>query len=118
MHEMGIMQGVLDASFEAAQEAKQDNITAIRLTIGEMTEIQPFALEFAFEALTQNTIAEGATLEITMLKPKSRCSDCGHEYEHDRFQMLCPECGSFDLVLLQGRELQIDSIETEDTTPD
>lgn len=111
---MGIMQGVLEASFDAAAKANEHCITAISLTIGEMTEIQPFALEFAFEALTKDTIAEGATLDIVMVKPKSRCNGCGHEYEHDRFQMLCPACGSFDLVLLQGRELQIDSIETED----
>ena len=28
--------------------------------------------------------------------------------------MLCPECGSFLVTPLAGRELQIDSIETED----
>jgi hypothetical protein len=32
--------------------------------------------------------------------------------------MLCPECDAFDVTLLQGRELRIDSIETSDETDD
>ena len=51
--------------------------------------------------------------QITMVKPKSRCLECGAEYEHDRFHMLCPECGSFATELIAGRELQIDSIEVD-----
>ena len=46
MHEMGIMQGILDASFEAAQKAEKKKITLIKVTIGELTEIQASALDF------------------------------------------------------------------------
>lgn len=113
MHEMGIMQGVLDACFDAAEDAGEKKITGIKLTIGEMTEIEPYALEFAFEALSKGTMAEGGTLEITMVTPLSRCRDCGHECEHDRFQMLCPKCDSFNLEQLKGRELLVDSITTK-----
>lgn len=114
MHEMGITQGILAASFEAAEEVAARSITVIRVSIGELTEIQEFALQFAFESLTPGTMAEGARLEVTNLGARSRCNDCGAEYDHDRFQMICPECGSFDVLLLQGRELTIDSIDTED----
>lgn len=114
MHEMGITQGILAASFEAAEKVAARSITVIRVSIGELTEIQEFALQFAFESLTPGTMAEGARLEVTNLGARSRCNDCGAEYDHDRFQMICPECGSFDVLLLQGRELTIDSIDTED----
>lgn len=113
MHEMGIMQGILDASFEAAQNAGKSKISLIKVTIGELTEIQDYALEFAFEALSKGTMAEGAKLEMTFLEPKSTCQDCGHTYTHDHFTMTCPECGSFDVKLMQGRELQIDAIEAD-----
>ena len=115
---MGIMQGILDAAVEAAEGAGRTQITDIYLTIGELTEIQTFALDFAFEALAPGTIAEGAHMHITMLAPRSRCADCGAQFEHDRFQMLCPECNSFDIELLQGRELQIDQIEAPDPAGD
>jgi len=114
VHEMGITQGILAASFEAAEEVGATRITEIRISVGELTEIVDFALQFAFEALTPGTMAEGATLVVTDVPARSRCLECGTEYAHDRFQMLCPECGSFNVQLLQGRELTIDSIQTDD----
>jgi hypothetical protein len=48
-----------------------------------------------------------------MLSPRSRCLDCDAEFDHDRFTMLCPRCGSIHLKLLQGRELQIDALEAD-----
>lgn len=111
---MGITQGILDASFQAAHEAGATQITEIRITVGELTEVVDFALQFAFEALTPDTIAQGATLVVTHVGAKSHCNACGADFEHDRFQMLCSHCQSFDVTLLQGRELQIDSIETSD----
>lgn len=121
MHEMGITQGILASAFDAAADAGATEITEIRITIGELTEIQEFALQFAFEALTPGTMAEGAVLTVTHLEPLSHCNQCDIDYAHDRFQMICPECGGFDVTPLQGREMRIDSIECDapddDTTP-
>jgi hydrogenase nickel incorporation protein HypA/HybF len=114
MHEMGITQSILAASFDAATNAGMTRITEIRISVGDLTETVDFALEFAFEALTPDTMAEGATLVITKIAAKSRCNECGLEYEHDRFQMLCPACGSMNVELLQGRELSIDSVEADE----
>jgi hydrogenase nickel incorporation protein HypA/HybF len=117
MHEMGITQGILAASFDAAEEANCTRITEISISVGEMTEVVDFALQFAFEALTPGTMAEGATLIIRQVSAKSRCLECGTEYDHDRFQMVCPECGALNVELLQGRELLIDAIECDDGQP-
>ena len=114
MHEMGITNGILAASFDAAKEAGATKITEIRISVGDLTEIQDFALQFAFESLTPDTMAEGATLVVNHIPATSRCRDCDIEYEHDRFEMLCPTCGSFNVEPLTGRELRIDSIETDD----
>lgn len=113
MHELGIMTGVMDAVTASAEQAGATRVLKVSLSVGEMTEAIADALEFAFEVLTDGTICEGAELEITMIRPKSRCLECGAEYEHDRFHMLCPECGSFGTELIAGRELQIDSIEVD-----
>ncbi|MEE0846097.1 MAG: hydrogenase maturation nickel metallochaperone HypA [Eggerthellaceae bacterium] len=113
MHELGIMTGVMDAVTKSAQEAGADKVLKVTLSVGEMTECIKDALEFAFEALSENTMCEGAELVINMIKPKSRCLECGAEFEHDRFHMFCPECDSFATQLLAGRELQIDSIEVD-----
>ena len=118
MHEMGITQSILAASFDAARDAGATRITEIRISVGDLTEVVDFALEFAFEALTPETMAEGATLVIEKIPARSRCLECGNEYEHDRFQMVCSACGSMAVELLQGRELRIDNIEADDGEDD
>lgn len=113
MHELGIITGVMDAVETSARQAGATRVLKVNLSVGEMTEAIEDALQFAFEALSEQTMCEGATLDITMVKPRSHCFECGADYEHDRFHMLCPECGSFATELIAGRELQIDSIEVD-----
>lgn len=114
MHELGIMTGVMDAVTKSAHDAGADKVLKVTLSVGEMTECIQEALEFAFEALTEDDpFVRDAELTINMIKPKSRCLECGAEFEHDRFHMFCPECDSFATELLAGRELQIDSIEVD-----
>lgn len=113
MHELGIMTGVMEAVTKTAEEAGALKVLKVTLSVGVMTEAIEDALQFAFEALSEGTMCEGAELVINMVQPRSRCLECGAEYEHDRFHMLCPECGSFATELLAGRELQIDSIEVD-----
>ncbi len=114
MHEMGIVASILDASFDAAAKQGAARITEIKISVGELTEIQEFALEFAFDSLSPDTIAEGAKLTVTHIGARSRCVTCDIEFDHGRFEIICPECGSFMCELLTGRELTIDSIEIDD----
>ena len=113
MHEFSLMQGVLQSAVNVAQEAKARRVSEIRLVIGEMREVLPDAMEFAFEALVPDTLCEGAALKMTVLKPRSRCLQCNQEYEHDRFHWMCPSCESLATELLVGRELYIDAIEVD-----
>lgn len=114
MHELGIMTGVMDAVAKSAHDAGADKVLKVTLSVGEMTECIQDALVFAFEALIEDDpFVSDAKLTINMIKPKSRCLECGAEFEHDRFHMFCPECDSFATELLAGRELQIDSIEVD-----
>ena len=116
MHELGIMTGVMDAVTTSAQQAGATRVLKVSLSVGEMTEAIEDALRFAFEALSEQqeyALCAGAELDIAMVRPRSRCLECGAEYEHDRFHMLCPTCNSFATELIAGRELQIDSIEVD-----
>lgn len=116
MHELGIMTGVMDAVENAAKEAGAIRVLKVVLSVGEMTECIEDALVFSFEALQDledYPLAKGAELEINMIRPKSHCLECEAEYVHDRFHMTCPECGSPLTELIDGRQLQIDSIEID-----
>jgi hydrogenase nickel incorporation protein HypA/HybF len=113
MHEMGITQQILSQAFAAAEQEHATRINEIRVSVGELTEVVETALQFSFEVLRRDTIAEDAVLDVTVIAPYSRCTTCGHEFEHDRFDMTCPSCGGFFCENLRGRELRIDSIDIE-----
>lgn len=113
MHEMGITQGILAASFDAAKAEHAVRINEIRISVGELTEIQEFALQFAFETLRQDTMAADATLVVTHIPPKSVCHQCGHEFAHDKWDLSCPVCGGLICEVVEGRELRIDSIDID-----
>lgn len=114
MHELGIMTGVMESVGNAAREAGATRVLKVSLSVGVMTEAIEDALQFAFEALSENDpYFEGATLEVEMVQPRSICTQCGNEFTHDRFHMTCPECGSPLLQLLEGKELHISSIEVD-----
>lgn len=110
---MSIIAGVLDAVRPSAEQAGAERVIAISLRIGDMTEVVDEALEFAFEALTEGTICEGARLDVTKIHPRSVCFECGAEFDHDRFHRSCTKCGSYETQLTRGRELEIESIEVD-----
>ena len=113
MHEFGLMQSVIDTVEASAQEAGAERVCEVRLVIGAMREVVPDAMEFAFAALAPDTLCDGAVLTMTTVTPRSRCTQCAHEFEHDRFHMTCPACDSLACELLAGRELYIDAIEVD-----
>ena len=107
------MTGVVESVEQAARDAGALKVYQVDLSVGVMTEAFEEALQFAFEALQEGTLLQGAKLHINMVQPKSICLDCAEEFKHDRFHMRCPICGSADTHLLEGRELRIDSIEVD-----
>ncbi|WP_283170136.1 hydrogenase maturation nickel metallochaperone HypA [Curtanaerobium respiraculi] len=117
MHELGLMTSVMDAVRGAALEAGATKVISIDISVGEMTEAIEECLTFAYDALAeQEELFHGSKLNLKMVKPRSRCLECGAEYGHDRFHMSCPKCGSFATELIAGRDLTIDRVEIE--TPD
>ena len=114
MHELSLMQGILDSITPVARENGATRVTEVKLTIGEMTQVVDEAMRFAWDALTEGEpMYEGGTLVLNYVKPKSRCLDCGTEFSHDRYHLMCPECSSRCTMVIEGKEMHIDSIEVD-----
>jgi hydrogenase nickel incorporation protein HypA/HybF len=114
MHELGIAQGILDSAITAAKDAGATRINEVDITVGELTEVMEEALHFAWDAIAPGTLAEGASLNVTMVGGISKCALCGHEWEHGRYDgAQCPECKGYIVSLVRGRELKIDSIDID-----
>jgi hydrogenase nickel incorporation protein HypA/HybF len=107
MHELSIAESIVDAVCEKAAGRTVHRVT---VRIGALTAVVPDAMRFCFDLVCEGTVADGARLEIEQRAGAASCRSCGAEVELVDLVLLCP-CGSADLAVTAGRELQIVSME-------
>ena len=64
MHEMTLAENVLQIVEEAARRESLRRVHAVRLEIGQISSVEPEAMRFCFDAVTRDSVADGARLEI------------------------------------------------------
>ena len=107
------MQSALNLALEQAQQAGAARVHTIRLRIGALSGVVPDALEFAFEALTPGTLADGAALAIESVPARFWCASCTREFQSDDLLAECPECHNLSGDLRAGREMELASLEID-----
>jgi len=114
MHEASLIQNLLEIVLESAAANGITRVKRVHLVVGEGHGALPDALDFAFRALSQNTICAGGVLEIETRPVLYSCRDCGGEFPGLPWLPAdCSRCGSRRLFLKQGKELLVDYYEGE-----
>lgn len=113
VHELSIAQSLLEIVLEESARNRLKQVHVIRLQVGAMAAVVPEALTFCFDMLSENSIAQGASMEIETLPVVARCSRCDLPFQVENQVFLCPKCGDPTLELVSGRELSVVSIEGE-----
>ena len=111
MHELAIADSVVQI---ASRHADGRQVTKVYLKVGHLRQVVPSALTFSFELVAQGTPLEGAELEMEEIPVTGKCRECGAESQLESFPLQCKACGSFDLQILEGEELYVDSLELEE----
>jgi hydrogenase nickel incorporation protein HypA/HybF len=107
VHEAAIAEGLVDGVIERVPGRR---ITSVRVEIGALSGVVPDALRFCFGLATEGTPLAGADLEISEPAAKCECVDCGLSFEpEDGRILLCP-CGSANVTVVSGQQLQITSV--------
>lgn len=115
MHEMSIAQNVIEIVERQLQASGMSRPRSVRLRIGEMAGIVPDSLDFCFMALTEDSaLLKGTSLVIDRVPVAALCNACGKTSDIEVPVFFCPVCGSADLKLLSGMELEVVSIEFGD----
>jgi hydrogenase nickel incorporation protein HypA/HybF len=120
MHELSMATSVMNIVLEKAKEEHATKIHEINIEIGELLFLNPEQFRFCMELVMEKTMAEGANLNIAMKPSTLKCKKCGKEFRwntqpdnHLVFPILKCECGSKDLEIKEGRELNIINIRIE-----
>jgi hydrogenase nickel incorporation protein HypA/HybF len=111
LHELAIADSVVQI---AGRHAEGRQITKVYLKVGHLRQVVPSALTFSFELVAQGTPVEGAELEMEEIPVAANCRGCGVENHPTEFPLQCAACGSFDLEVVQGEELYVESLELDE----
>jgi hydrogenase nickel incorporation protein HypA/HybF len=111
MHELSLAEAIVGI---ATNHAGDRRVTRVELRVGHLRQVVPSALEFAFELVAKDTVAEGATLAMEEVPAAGACRGCGSESKLADFPLRCGRCGSFDVEVIAGEELTVDSLELDE----
>jgi hydrogenase nickel incorporation protein HypA/HybF len=111
LHELSIAESVVRI---ASRQADGRRVTKVQMKVGHLRQVVPSALAFGFELLAEGTPVEGAKLEMEQVPAEGRCRGCGAESRLGSFPLQCQGCGGFDLEILKGEELLVESLELEE----
>lgn len=102
---------MLNTVLDAASKHESDRVEVVRLRVGALSGVVEEALRFAFEALSEDTPAQGSALIVETIPVTCYCVPCSREFEAPRFSYRCPVCETLSKEVRRGRELELVSIE-------
>lgn len=108
MHEVGLVEGIVEA---VQQRAGERRVARVRVRIGTLHRASQGPMDQAFEMIGAGTVVEGATLELVQLPVTSTCSACGHASSGPEMALMCPACDGTAIAYAGGDELLLESIE-------
>ena len=113
MHELGITENIINIALAKAGEAQASKVVKINLVAGELSGFVPDCIQFYFDTLSKDTIAQGAELHFESVPAQLRCRDCSRVFQPQDSLWTCPECRGRSIEIFKGRELYIESMEVE-----
>jgi hydrogenase nickel incorporation protein HypA/HybF len=113
MHELGITESILNMALDKAKTCQASKITKINLVVGELSGFVPECIQFYFDFLNKDTIAQGASLHFESAPAQLRCRNCTTIFHPQDTLWACPKCQSLSVEIAGGRELYVESMEVE-----
>ncbi|MCK4351868.1 hydrogenase nickel incorporation protein HypA [candidate division WOR-3 bacterium] len=134
MHEWALAEGIISTAIKVAKKENLKKIAKIKVTLGELQQIDTEIFNFALKELTkpQSPLLNKTKIELKPEKAVLGCRVCGHKWafseeieklsEKDsesihfipdiaHTYLRCPKCKSPDFEIIKGRGVWIDSIE-------
>ena len=113
MHELSVTENLLEIALRHAKLAGAGRITKLNLVVGELASIIDDSVQFYWDIISRDTIAEGAQLHVDRVPGTLRCLGCAHVFPIDGSDYKCPLCGERRVVAAGGDEFRLESIEVD-----
>ncbi len=113
MHELAIVESLLDLALSHAKQANAKRVTELHLAIGDLSSYVDDSIQFYWDTMSQDTLCEGAKLNFRRIPALMACLDCGNSYKLDHELKPCPQCGGCRVKVTAGDDFRLDSIDVE-----
>jgi hydrogenase nickel incorporation protein HypA/HybF len=117
MHELSMAESILTAVIEKSEENHAKKVIEVIIEIGKMAMLNSEQLTFLLDVLTEDTIASDAKITIEDIPIEIKCPKCEFhgEIDSEKFDpytpiAICPECGSFKVQVLNGKDVIVKNI--------
>lgn len=114
MHELSICQSMLEIVDATMPQYPGAKLRRILLDVGMGSTVEPELLREAFEIVTSGGPYDGAELAMNIIPITGRCNTCTEAFEYKEMALGCPRCGSTDISLKSGLELNITQLEIDE----
>lgn len=114
MHELPIVQKVVETVLEYAKQEKALAVRRVNLEIGSLHDLMEDWVKKYFRFITKETVAENAELNILRTPVICQCKVCNEKFTvnvKNIMDVQCPTCENENYRILFGNELLIQSIE-------
>ena len=113
MHEIGLMQRMVEVALDRATSAGARHIQRVTVRVGAESGVVPDVITLAFEVATRGTIAEGAELQIEDVPIACFCAACDLAFAPVDALHECPRCHRLGAEVRRGREFELAALEIE-----
>lgn len=113
MHELAVTQSILKIALDHAEKANAKRVADLNIVIGELATMVDDSIQFYWEIIAKDTIAENAVLHFRRVPAELECLSCAEKYHPADGDLACPECGSLRVKVIAGEEFLLESIDVE-----
>jgi hydrogenase nickel incorporation protein HypA/HybF len=112
MHELSVMQGILEVVLRHAGKSGVTRVEAVNLQVGVLSHLREEWMQKYFDHLSRGTVVEAAVLRVERVPAVLCCRECGGRFEWEgETSPSCPACASQRADLVSGREYTVASLE-------
>lgn len=113
MHEMSLAESILQLVEQTALRERAQRVRQVVVLIGELSCVEPQALQFCFEAVTLGSMAQGAELVIEPVPGQGWCAACAQQQPMHTLYDACPVCDAAPMRVTGGTEMRVRDIAIE-----
>ena len=113
MHELSVTESLLKIALQHAETADAKRVTDLYIVMGELSSMIDDSIQFYWEIIARDTIAEQATLHFRRVAAELQCLNCLEKYHPTDRELVCPNCSAIGSRIVAGEEFMLESIDVE-----